>query len=401
MLRLFLPSVTAKRLLARAYRLIHISASPALHFLPLSLRQFRFRYTATEIAKSRHKTATMPSTNIGVAWALPVKVEVLGAHLEAYHLLHPIRNTIRLCNRYGQGPEAHITKLPIEMLDHIEAFLTQAYRDIILPQWRKDFRCWEDRCEPIDHLVDWEILNLYNGHRCDIAAGSFSDEKEYDSAYLAEEEKPDAHEVTEDIHEKVKVLIDDDIDIGDTMMCCREGHEKIKTRWQDRVGKATEPTRGYFSHLEIILKRDFGLEVWISHVQRELRYTLMSDDDFSHSTLAYLRLPSIIAVEHVHEPEYSGIQAQNVSCVISEVGTVATYKVPETPSKKSLARFDLALKALDLEVAETKDEKIGRKTSTSGVSSVEASGPLTENDPKPSKLPQLKMFVRSWDEERW
>lgn len=67
----------------------------------------------------------MPTTRVEVAWAVPVKIEQLGAHLEAYTSLQTTLNALRLCNRFGSGTQATITKLPIELVQQIERHMIE------------------------------------------------------------------------------------------------------------------------------------------------------------------------------------------------------------------------------------------------------------------------------------
>lgn len=54
-----------------------------------------------------------------ITWMQRVRPEVLGAHLEAYINLLPTITTLRLCNRFGQGEEAYIKRLPVELVSEI------------------------------------------------------------------------------------------------------------------------------------------------------------------------------------------------------------------------------------------------------------------------------------------
>ena len=75
-------------------------------------------------------------------WALPVKVEELGAHLEAYIELQPIFTTLRLCNRFGRGPNAAIAELPAELITYLEDILMREEREDCEKEWTKLFNCW-------------------------------------------------------------------------------------------------------------------------------------------------------------------------------------------------------------------------------------------------------------------
>lgn len=269
----------------------------------------------------------MPSTSIQFAWALPVKVEVLGAHLQAHEELQPGLDALRLCNRYGKRPRAYITKLPVEVVDLIEVFLTQAKRAKILPEWVQALRCWEDKCQPIEHMDDATILQIYNSGKRDVTPGGFDNMEDY--------------EVTPWIRECVS---------QDLVGCRYSANKKpfsltCQMAWRGRVGHPACTSRGKFDQFGVMLRKDFGLDVWISHVQREKQAS--SDDSVSHSTIASLRLPHATSAEHLHEPEH-GKMSLDMYNAKSEVGMMVTHMLPAPPSKRSQARFDHALKALDI-----------------------------------------------------
>lgn len=89
-----------------------------------------------------------------VKWALPVRPDELGWHLEVYQKTLPALTTLRLCHRFGKGPDAHDTKLPFEILDAIETILCdpkhRAYQDYVRwDNWVESFEHFEGRCAPI------------------------------------------------------------------------------------------------------------------------------------------------------------------------------------------------------------------------------------------------------------
>lgn len=94
----------------------------------------------------------MATTKASLAWSVPVAVDTLAAHLDAYaRLHHPHKGelrTLRLCHRYGQGASATITRLPVELLAHIEDYLTNDVRgEILADKYAQDFLCWQGRCK--------------------------------------------------------------------------------------------------------------------------------------------------------------------------------------------------------------------------------------------------------------
>lgn len=67
----------------------------------------------------------------------------------------PAISMLRLCNRFGQGPEAFITRLPAELLNNIEYRLMEPVRRREVALWEGAFGCFEQKCELPEH-VDWE-----------------------------------------------------------------------------------------------------------------------------------------------------------------------------------------------------------------------------------------------------
>ena len=85
-------------------------------------------------------------------WAIPVRPDELGAHLEAYERSLPTLYTLRLCRRYGQGPASHITKIPLELLWKVEDFVIAADRKPGWNEWKDALYHYESRCHPKDHF---------------------------------------------------------------------------------------------------------------------------------------------------------------------------------------------------------------------------------------------------------
>jgi hypothetical protein len=96
-------------------------------------------------------------------WALPVRVEKLGAHVEAFVETLPTVTALRLCQRFGSGPQCFINKLPVELLGPIESFIIEPARESALQTWEKPYRCWELKCDIIDdHFTYEEQHDLYH-----------------------------------------------------------------------------------------------------------------------------------------------------------------------------------------------------------------------------------------------
>lgn len=102
--------------------------------------------------------AEMSVINAGIAWAVPVRPDQLGEHLEAYNNLLLVRNALRASHRFGRG--VGITKLPLEVLITIEDFLFERVLTDVHAKgtWMEYFRHYESRCEPLDHIDDDDPL---------------------------------------------------------------------------------------------------------------------------------------------------------------------------------------------------------------------------------------------------
>lgn len=125
-----------------------------------SHEHYELRYLATMALWSSDPDAGMLTA--GLAWSMPVDVVTFGAHLETYVKLLPSFTALRLCNRFGKGPEVSITKLPVEMIAAIEELLTQTARAEVLAEWELDFKCFESRCEPVAHLTSDDFARHYD-----------------------------------------------------------------------------------------------------------------------------------------------------------------------------------------------------------------------------------------------
>ena len=92
------------------------------------------------------------------SWAtVPVKITELGASLEAYINTKKQIQALKTCCRFGKGPEAHVTRLPNELIDMIVEELLESPRAECLALWGKDFKCFEEKCDVRDHYTSEEV----------------------------------------------------------------------------------------------------------------------------------------------------------------------------------------------------------------------------------------------------
>ena len=107
----------------------------------------------------------MSLVKAGIAWAMPVRPDLLIDRLGDYERSLPVLHTLRLCHRFGKGPQVNITKLPNEILLSIEEDICEHDRCPFF-NWPGPFAHFESQCEPLDHHGDSEEA-LYK-IRCDL-----------------------------------------------------------------------------------------------------------------------------------------------------------------------------------------------------------------------------------------
>ncbi|KAK4545955.1 hypothetical protein LTR36_002519 [Oleoguttula mirabilis] len=96
----------------------------------------------------------MPHLQLVVAWAVPVKPDALGGHLQAHIDTLPTIETLRLCHSFGRGSNVFVTKLPVELRHEIETYVVHDARKETVPEWHQKFRCYLNRCKSTDHEDD-------------------------------------------------------------------------------------------------------------------------------------------------------------------------------------------------------------------------------------------------------
>ncbi|GAB7343453.1 hypothetical protein MBLNU457_1477t1 [Dothideomycetes sp. NU457] len=99
----------------------------------------------------------MPWSMSTVTWAIPVSVGQLIGHLEAHKKMKATIDTLRLCNRFGKGPNAKVTKLPVELVEMIEQEILREPRATAARAWERRHACIEQRCQPLDHFHYFEL----------------------------------------------------------------------------------------------------------------------------------------------------------------------------------------------------------------------------------------------------
>lgn len=257
---------------------------------------------------------------------MQVDVEVLGAHLEAYADTLPTVNELRLCNRFGKGPHAAIARLPPELVGIIEEYLVSEERNRLFSKWKPDFRCHRLLCAPVDHVtkeVHAELLRK-------IRTQEIKDSKDYSSAEDSDELRVEFY-------------------LADHFEDWCETHWDRGHSWLDRVGMQSAHRRGIFSEHEVLLKKHFGLAVWISHLRLESApyesYWEDCDFDIPHTTVAYLTLPG--STRHFKAPALTE-DGKNDKEFFIECGYGMPVHIPPPLSHSATNRFKRMMQILDL-----------------------------------------------------
>jgi hypothetical protein len=255
-------------------------------------------------------------------WALPVRFEKLVAHMEAFEETLPAITTLRLCNRFGQGANCHIHKLPLELVELVGEFVVEPERERRLVVWSKMKKCWDRKCIYWD---DHPIPAEHGGCSC------------YECA--REECKIMSHPLNLNGHvclaKPHRCFLTDPYDRLYRERCT---HDKTRstTCLDNKVKFENEfSSRGPLYKQESLLKRHFGIGIWVTQIS----FNVFNVDKWA--VLAYVTLP-----DHHEMREGWGTRAN------SDLSTISGFAVPvhlsATPSLASLERFPKALKRLGL-----------------------------------------------------
>lgn len=94
--------------------------------------------------------------------ALPVNAAQLAAHLQAYTDTLPALNALRACNRFGKGPQCHINKLPIELVQSIARYYILPVREKHAALCTSQLHCYEESCLLFDDDVKENLLEAHD-----------------------------------------------------------------------------------------------------------------------------------------------------------------------------------------------------------------------------------------------
>ncbi|GAB1735134.1 hypothetical protein NU219Hw_g202t1 [Hortaea werneckii] len=299
----------------------------------------------------------------GLAWAVPVRPDTLGAHLEAYAAGVPAITALRLCHRFGTGPAAHITRLPRELVLLIEDYVHAAnwhLRSKPDCEWRSSFACFESQCEPRKHEGDWSgyaaIVNNYT-RECDYCAKNTMnddncsyrcpDENNMLCRVCARGEGPQVcHRTCRRRWEsEVNQLLRDDA----AFVVQHEAGQRV---WRDKIRQGPASP---FAKYDRILSQHFGLEAYFASTKKgSERFIWPSHANYQwhelsdiRTTICYLTLPRVGAPEGW--TRNSAVDGTKYRIVVEAANALPVDLTSiATPDAKMRRRFTFAMKTLAL-----------------------------------------------------
>lgn len=350
--------------------LFQISTHPTFDSITLPLSLAR---TSTTIPE-------MPSTKVRLTWTVEVPMPELGGNLELFGTLVPGIQMLRMCNRLGQGPEAHIAKLPVELVSLIEEeYILDAMRADsrrYSGNWVVDHSCWTSSCIIEDYFGGNRMIEIYNDDMKDRFAKAgicpcYCGRK-YDDYLRGETSCANsgplkkncdlwATNASRDVVNHVTDLAKADNSIADEYeICC----QRRKANWEARTTRASDGSCPWaqLDWIETLLTAHFGLEIWVNNFKvvsctaarshsktDEVQGENLRSYMLSHlSTEAFIRLPS---------SSTPSAQPESVERSRRRDGPDISFAFDTTMpmlSKESAARFARAKRLLHLTQADEK-----------------------------------------------
>ncbi|KAK3709703.1 hypothetical protein LTR37_010730 [Vermiconidia calcicola] len=206
----------------------------------------------------------------------------------------------------------------------MEATMAWDERASIRAEWAIDFRCYQQLCEPIEHLT----VEQLKSYRRMAGKGDI----------------PKASSRPGSIDRRVEDHLIEEPDLF------LDVHWDRSHSWETRVGMRIAALRGFFTSRADPMKRLFGLEVWVSHVRSE-EYPVTNYWEFielypPETTVAFLKLPG--ARDEFRRWVLTQGERDEKDFMI-ESGYGLHVKYPPPLKDCARAKFKRMMKILDLE----------------------------------------------------
>ncbi|KAK4958833.1 hypothetical protein LTR10_003630 [Elasticomyces elasticus] len=209
----------------------------------------------------------MPEVTTRLAWAVPVDPVDLIAYLEAEVRFRPVADTLRLCNVFGKGKKADITRLPKEMVDLIEEFLIV---DMVAVRTERQARC-QSLCECFGGLCLPYKKHMTDEQKLDTVNEACRTRVAYDELTKRSPRRTYREWVRHRQGLHGAPLVPD--------------HARCICEWQELVGKvgASYHHQGLVTKTRNFVLKNFGLEIFLAHGQ--------TCENNGYGSIAYLTLP--------------------------------------------------------------------------------------------------------------
>jgi len=217
--------------------------------------------------------------------------------------------------------------MPAEIIESIIMLVIEMERREQLDECSQEKVCWSGTCDSRDHFDSKSIERMYLdhlGHDCNC---------EYPDN-LSEQVKTSSCELF--------TLALRNVDRGFDIE-----HIAYSNAWYSRIGRAHYADQGVFDRHKELFERDFGLEVWTTHME--------SDDELHRPFTAPISAPEmrvwliwpnskIILSKYDRRPSIALDHR-----VPTERGYQFLISLPREPSERTLKRWPRALRILGLE----------------------------------------------------
>lgn len=268
-----------------------------------------------------------------------MRIDELGAHLEAYARTLPTITTLRLCNRFGTGDDCHISRLPVELVKLIEDHIIEPERKDALEIWSQTLKCGEGRCEPFKHYGDEDLYRFYHSTYGCLNDGCKTDHPQINNLdecyhYECVGDKCPAWRYDRDSNSKIRKSLKE---LPDAQLLQSHEYLGVDDRcdvWRIEFADLLDEDGTFFTKKRELLKTHFGLSVWTA----KLRPPSMSEDH--HTITVYLTLPNDVSR---HE------KWQSEDYRAEDIGYGMPMTIGAQPTEHSLSRFPRALNILGLQ----------------------------------------------------
>ncbi|KAK5136086.1 hypothetical protein LTR08_004136 [Meristemomyces frigidus] len=320
----------------------------------------------------------MSSTNIQLAWAMPVCPVRLAAHASAHIELQPVIDTLRLCHRFGTTELAGFTALPVELIVLVEEHLIDQERRRQRKIFGAAYKCWTSQCQPIDHLDVGRLEEKYGTCR----------------EYLKEE----LTELNANVLESFPVFGSRSSGFEDLRSEYDNDHNNSIAAWHECVGKGGHMVGELGRQADLFL-RQYGLQIWTSQMQIDVGgYEARL---IKHATLCYLKLPTPARAEVSYETGVDSLSKNWLDGYETPYaganGSALLVVMPPKLSAKSLTRFSRMVELLDLEILANSKRILA--TAEGDTEAEEDPAVYVDEKPDEELWPRLMLLTRNILEE--